>query len=99
VSESDRLLTAREVAERLGVSTETVLRWVRRGELSAIRLPGGALRFRETAFEAWLAARATGAADRGVSATRTDRAHRSVLSLPSMTSATPPPEAATIEED
>ena len=41
-----RLLTAREVAEQLGVSTETVLRWTRRGELPAIRLPGGAIRFR-----------------------------------------------------
>jgi excisionase family DNA binding protein len=96
---SERLLATREVSDRLGVSTETVLRWVRRGELPAIRLPGGALRFRETDLEAWLAARTSGAADRGVSATRTDRAHRSVLSLPSMTSATPPPEAATIEED
>ena len=39
------LLTAREVAELLGVSTETVLRWARRGLLPAIRLPGGAIRF------------------------------------------------------
>ena len=41
------LLTARAVAELLGVSAETVLRWTRRGELPAIRLPGGAIRFRE----------------------------------------------------
>ena len=44
---TDRLLTAREVAERLGVTAETVLRWTRRGELPAIRLPGGAIRYRE----------------------------------------------------
>ena len=41
------LLTAREVAELLDVSTETVLRWTRAGKLPAIRLPGGAIRFRE----------------------------------------------------
>jgi excisionase family DNA binding protein len=54
-----RLLTARAVAELLGVSSETMLRWVRRGELPAIRLPGGAIRFREDELEAWLAERAT----------------------------------------
>jgi excisionase family DNA binding protein len=53
------LLTARQVAEALGVSTETVLRWTRRGELPAIRLPGGAIRFREDELDAWLMARAT----------------------------------------
>ena len=56
-----RLLTARAVADRLGVSTETILRWVRCGELPAIRLPGGAIRFREGELDAWLASRATGA--------------------------------------
>jgi excisionase family DNA binding protein len=55
----DRLLTARAVAEQLGLSTETVLRWVRRGELPAIRFPGGAIRFRPEALEAWLEQRAT----------------------------------------
>ena len=47
-----RLLTARQVAERFVVSTETILRWTRRGKLSAIRLPGGQLRFRETDLDA-----------------------------------------------
>lgn len=51
------LLTAREVADMLGVSAETVLRWTRRGELPAIRLPGGAIRYREADLEEWLAAR------------------------------------------
>jgi excisionase family DNA binding protein len=55
------LLTAREVADLLGVSSETVLRWTRKGELPAIKLPGGAIRFREDALEAWLAERACGA--------------------------------------
>lgn len=53
------LLTAREVAGILDVSTETVLRWTRRGELPAIRLPGGAIRIREGEFQEWLQERAT----------------------------------------
>jgi excisionase family DNA binding protein len=53
------LLTARQVADRLGVSAETVLRWTRRGELPGFRLPGGALRFREDDLDQWLALRAT----------------------------------------
>ena len=36
-----RLLTARAVADLLDVNPETVLRWARRGQLPAIRLPGG----------------------------------------------------------
>ena len=55
------LLTAREVAELLGVSTDTVLRWTGRGDLPAIRLPGtarGRLRYRPEAIEAWLDAHA-----------------------------------------
>jgi excisionase family DNA binding protein len=57
------LLTAREIGDLLGVSTETVLRWVRQGKLPAIRLPGGAIRFREDEVEAWIAERATKVAD------------------------------------
>jgi excisionase family DNA binding protein len=56
---ADPLLAARQVADQLGVSAETVLRWTRRGELPAIRLPGGAIRYRETDLEAWLEERAT----------------------------------------
>ena len=58
---ADRLLTAREVAERLGVSTETILRWTRHGEFDgvAIRLPSGQLRYREAASDEWLEERAT----------------------------------------
>lgn len=36
---SERLLTARELAGLLAASTETLLRWTRRGELPTIRLP------------------------------------------------------------
>lgn len=58
---SEPLLTARQVADLLGVSAETILRWTRRGDVPAIRLPGGALRYRPAAIEAWLKERATGA--------------------------------------
>ena len=51
-----RLLTTRELAEYLGLSTETVLRRWRRGEIpGGIRLASNVLRFRESAVEAWLA--------------------------------------------
>ena len=60
-----RLLTAHAVADLLDVSTETILRWTRRGDLPAIRLPGGAIRYREDQLERWLAERAT--TSRGVS--------------------------------
>ena len=76
---SGRLLTAREVAELLGVSPETVLRWTRRGDLPARRLhePGAPLR-RGRARGVARRAHATGAADREVSTTRADRAPRSL---------------------
>jgi excisionase family DNA binding protein len=56
---TDRFFTARELAERLTVSPETVLRWTRRGELPAIKLPGGAIRYREGDLDRWLDERAT----------------------------------------
>jgi len=62
-----QLLTARQVAELLGVSTETVLRWTRRGDLPALRLPGGAIRYREPDLDEWLAARTTQRPDRSPS--------------------------------
>ena len=40
-------MTTREVAEFLAVSPETVLRWVRAGQIPAIRIASNALRFRE----------------------------------------------------
>ena len=49
-----RLMTAREVGEVLGVSTETVLRWVRAGRLPAFRLPSGQLRFDASELAEWL---------------------------------------------
>jgi excisionase family DNA binding protein len=50
----ERLLTARELAARLAVSPETVLRWTRRGELPARKLPGGAVRYLPDEVDTWL---------------------------------------------
>lgn len=54
-----RLLTAREVADQLGVSAATVLRWTRRGVLVGFRLPSGAMRYREDELDGWLENRAS----------------------------------------
>lgn len=54
---TDRLLTTREVADRLSFSTETVLRKWRAGEIPGYRLGSNCLRFRDSDVEAWLAAR------------------------------------------
>lgn len=48
------LLTARQVGERWGISTETVLRRYRRGELPGYRLASNCLRFDEDELTAWL---------------------------------------------
>lgn len=52
-------LTAADVAEAVGVSTRTVLRWIDRGDLEAVRLPGGRLRVSQAALAAHLAAWST----------------------------------------
>jgi len=49
----DRLLTAGEVAERLGVRTDWVSAQARAGRIPHVRL-GRYRRFRESALEAWL---------------------------------------------
>ncbi len=55
---AERLLTARQVAERFGVSVETVLRWHRSGRLPAgFRLATGVLRWSERELDAWLEGR------------------------------------------
>ena len=97
-----RLLRAREVAKRLDLSAETVLRWTRRGDLPGYRISTGALRYDEDELDAWLAEHATGAADRGVSNTQADRTRDGAyvaapVSFPS--SNTPPLDAATTEGD
>ena len=80
---TEQLLTARVVAERLGLCTETVLAWVRAGKLPAFRLPGGAIRFREDELDAWLTERAT--SRRGMSTPTLDAARTARVSSISST--------------
>jgi excisionase family DNA binding protein len=54
---SDRLLTAREVSDLLGLSTPSILRRWRSGELPGFRLSSNVLRFRRSEIDAWLEAR------------------------------------------
>jgi excisionase family DNA binding protein len=100
----DRLLTTLEVAERLGVCGETVLRWGREAKLPRIELPGNVVRHRESDIDRWLEEHTTGAAalgqdttagdiNRGVSPPRPDAARLPVSSPLS------PPHKATTEED
>jgi excisionase family DNA binding protein len=101
---SGPLLTARQVAELLGVSAETVLRWTRAGELRGYRMPGtarGRLRYRLDEVEAWLERRATtDAANREVLTTRNRARRRGAYGrLKSDSLTTPPLHAATTEED
>jgi excisionase family DNA binding protein len=46
-----RLLKTGEVAERLGVTDQTVRRWAKRGEIPTIRLGARTVRFDEGAVE------------------------------------------------
>jgi excisionase family DNA binding protein len=53
-------LTLADVAEELSVSTRTVMRWVERGELPAVVLPGGRKRVHDQTLTAWLRTREIG---------------------------------------
>ncbi len=53
------LLTARTVADMLGVTSATVLRWTCNGDLPAVRLPSGQIRYRQDDLEDWLGAHST----------------------------------------
>lgn len=67
------LLTTRDVAARLGVSPETVLRRWRSGELPGFRIGSNAVRFDADELTVWLEARRGPASDphaeRGVAGT------------------------------
>jgi excisionase family DNA binding protein len=76
-----QLLTARQVAERLGVSPGALLRWTRAGKVPGVKLPSGAVRYVPEEIDEWIAAsHVAGAAERGVSPARTDRARMGVSS-------------------
>ena len=55
----DRLLTAEEIAERLGMKIDWVWAQARAGRIPHVRL-GRYRRFRESAIEAWLSELETG---------------------------------------
>ncbi len=53
-SDGARLLSAREVVERTGLSRGTVYRLGRQGELGAVRVGERGVRFRAAGLDAWL---------------------------------------------
>ncbi len=53
---SERLLTARELADLLGFQAGTIVDWAERGDLPCFKV-GGRLRFRLSEIEKWLATR------------------------------------------
>lgn len=56
---SERLLTAAELADRLALSTSTVLDWFEAGRLPGFKL-GRVVRFRESEVLEWLEAQRVG---------------------------------------
>lgn len=46
MTSDEHWLTRRDVAERLGVSVQTVYRWQREGRLTAYKGPGGQYRYK-----------------------------------------------------
>lgn len=50
---SERLLSAREVAELLGFASSTIIDWAERDELPSFKI-GGRLRFRESEVVEWV---------------------------------------------
>jgi excisionase family DNA binding protein len=60
VRDVEQLLTSKEVAALFRVDNRTVNVWVRKGKLTAIRTPGGHLRYRESEVQALLAVRGDG---------------------------------------
>jgi excisionase family DNA binding protein len=78
------LLTARDVAELLGVrSPATVLRWTRKGMLPAVKLLSGQIRYRSETLDAFLVERAT--PNRGALTARDDVAQTRTLSSSGLT--------------
>jgi excisionase family DNA binding protein len=57
---TERLVTARELAELLGFSSATIVDWAEDGKVPAFKI-GGRLRFRESEVLAWLETKRAGA--------------------------------------
>jgi excisionase family DNA binding protein len=82
---TESLLTAAEVARRLGYAAGTIVDWSEAGKIPAFKL-GGRLRFRESEVLAWLEERRVGPGRGGeVSPTPTAPSTRGVLSQSSPT--------------
>lgn len=56
----NKLLTTREVAERCCVTARTVARWIREGELKAVKLSGKTWRVREADLDDFIEGQAEG---------------------------------------
>lgn len=55
----EKLLTAKEVAERLSLAPKTVREWLRLGKIPGTVLPDGSMRFSEKIIDSWLEKRTT----------------------------------------
>lgn len=59
-----RLLTVSDVSELLGVNRQTVLKWVRHGDMGCVRLGLKNIRFRQEHVDEFVAAREAAAVER-----------------------------------
>lgn len=59
------LLTPSEAADRLAMTTRTLERLARRGEVPCVVMPGGALAFDPADLAGWVARRKAGSVDKG----------------------------------
>jgi hypothetical protein len=87
-------------AQQLGVSTGALLRWTRAGQVPAVKLPSGAIRYRPDQIDAWLDERSMAdVANRESPETRNHARRPAAYAVPSRLPETPPRVAATTEED
>ena len=93
------MLTARQVADRLGLTPRTVLAWRSDGKIPGFKLNGtGPVRFDEAEIDEWLRQQ-RGAAPREVSAAQNGRARGAAYApVHSLASAVRPLRAAQPEE-
>jgi excisionase family DNA binding protein len=63
---SGAYLPVAAVADELGFSPRTVLRWIDAGHLDAVRLPGGRLRIPQSAYSSFIARHSVGPRERMV---------------------------------
>jgi excisionase family DNA binding protein len=49
-----KLMTINEVADQLAVAPKTIRRWVKKGSLAGVKMPGGDWRIRPEHLDNWL---------------------------------------------